>query len=227
MSLAIGSLKDILQGYVENIPETIFAINRYLADNLSTYRYEHSLMVLSIALQLARVQSAGVQLKKRTKEPAKILENSKKTHSLIVAALAHDITKEEPKDFHLGIFKKYKQKKYKDYPFALYHAKSAPYFLQERFQIKEREVHHAISYHSTGCKSMPLLSRLVFSADYLASAKDIVLEKEILKPLHELCMEKTSGTIERLVLRKSPVQPESVNFYNILLREIEDESTDG
>jgi predicted HD superfamily hydrolase involved in NAD metabolism len=178
-------------------------INDYLVKNLSPYRYEHSLRTLEFALRLAlrdRLEKTLVQ-------------------KLVVAATAHDITKEKPPEFHKNLFKKFHREDLAGLPPALYHSKSAPYVLREEFNIQDEFISHAIMYHSTGCADMPPLSRIIFGADFLASLEPVALNQWLKATLPELCMEKARSTISYLLSEKLPVQPESINFYNVLISE--------
>ncbi|MDH4262573.1 MAG: HD domain-containing protein [Spirochaetia bacterium] len=178
-------------------------INNFLITNISTKRYEHSLKTVEFAIQLASQNK---------------FEN-KGINKLILAALSHDITKEKPPEFHVEIFIKYKCQNLLNLPKAIYHSKSAPFFIGELFNIKDDDISHAISHHSTGCAEMPLFSRIIFSADFLASQNSASSMKLLKLNLQDLCLEKASTTIKYLLSEKLPVQPESINFYNILLSE--------
>ncbi|MDH4200545.1 MAG: HD domain-containing protein [Spirochaetia bacterium] len=198
------NLQQAVEGYDYCITNLAQKLNIYICANLSPYRYDHSLTVAKISLELG----------KRENLPKHTLQK------LLLAALAHDITKEKPVKFHMDIFKKYRVLRYLKLPPTIYHAKSAPYYIQEQFKIKNDEIAHAIFFHSTGCKNMPLFSRIIFSADYLASLKLNINDSIFSKSTAELCFDKNNATLNHLLSKKMPVQPDSVNFYNILLQEL-------
>jgi|GEM_PF-1776640 len=216
------SLEKILGRYsLKPAPKSV-EIDEYLRSNLSPYRYEHSLKVLEFALDLAvPVTDMPENEIAQNQHPVDLLSR------LTLAALAHDITKEQPPEFHLELFKKYQRPDYAELPRTLFHSKSAVFLLAEKFHVKDEMVSHAISYHSTGCTDMPRFSRIIFCADYLAT-KDHTGGRDAppsagpvdTESLTRLCLEKITATITWLLGKKLPVQPESINFYNILVKEM-------
>lgn len=198
-----GNLTNLLREFKIPKTEDIENIHQYIFNNLSPYRYEHSLQVLDIAAHLAIKNHVEHDL----------------IQKIFVAALAHDITKEQPAVFHKNIFKKYNVEHYGDQPEPLYHSRSAVLFLLENFHIQDPVISHAIFNHSTGCESMPLFSRIIFCADYIASQNHDNIEETINKNLTDLCLDKITSTLSYLVNKKLPVQPESINFYNKLIYE--------
>jgi len=205
------SLDHILKDFHHFASPKAEKINNFLQDNLSAYRYHHTLSTVKFAMQLGYRENFDNTL----------------IDMLLIAALGHDITKEKSPEFHRSLFSKYNRTDFIALPEAIFHSKSAPYFINEKFNIDDPAIFHAIFYHSTGCENMPLFSRIIFCADYLASQehwsenedKSITDEKISETMLTNLCIQKVCYSITCLISKKLPVQPESLNFYNKLISE--------
>lgn len=201
----------ILNSYKFCITDELLEINRFLKENLSEYRYGHSLLTLEIALELSRSNN---------------LEQGK-LQNVVIAAISHDITKEMPASFHKHIFEVHNLPDRDILPPPLYHSFSAPYFLTDKFCVMSEEVLHAVKYHSTGCSDMPVVSRIVFAADFMASSSVEERDLYFLDSLREVCVKKLISTVSFIMGKKMPVQTDSINFYNSLIREFHNEKNSG
>jgi HD superfamily phosphohydrolase YqeK len=177
-------------------------ILKYLEKNVSPYRVEHTLSVAVFAQKMAPP-------KMRTDE---LIER------LITAALFHDITKEEKKEFHLKILGDFvTNKSFISTPEPVLHGYSAAAMIQTQWDEIDAETIEAVHYHSTGYQSMSSFAKIIFGADFLASFpdKEIPIKEE--SDLNKICMEKIINSLNRLIDKKRPVQLDSILFYNALL----------
>lgn len=123
----------------------------YLKENLSKKRYNHSVNVAGAALELARKYDAD-------------------TDKAYVAGLLHDCAKElevskqlelvAKSDLDVGEIEKKTT--------ALYHAVAGSELVKSQFGITDKQIIHAIRYHTVGCKDMPKLSCIVYLADLIS-----------------------------------------------------------
>lgn len=129
---------------------------RYILDNrlyfaskvknfLSDKRYEHSVSVALLALNVAKHNKI----------------NKLKTFQ---AALLHDIGKEVEINTSKRIMEKYYQE-FLDLPSFATHQFVGEYLARKEFNVKSREVLEAIKYHATGNKEMNKIAMIIYAAD--------------------------------------------------------------
>lgn len=127
-------------------------INNYLKNNLSEFRYNHSLMVAEEARKLARNY-------KYDEEKA------------YVAGLIHDIAKEFTEEENKRWIKKYNLSKdllkpeYK----RIIHADIGALVAKEYYNLDE-DICNAIRYHTIGNINMDILAKITFIADKIGRA---------------------------------------------------------
>lgn len=115
---------------------------------LSEKRFLHTLGVKEMALRLAALY--GADQKKAA-----------------VAALLHDIVKEEPKDACLQLLRQggIIQTISAPLPDAVLHAPAAAVYAREKLGVTDPEILSAIASHTTGRVGMSLLDKIIFIAD--------------------------------------------------------------
>lgn len=141
-------------------------LDKYLKDNVSPSRYEHSLNVAEYARYLALLYAKG-----------------KKTARLaFLAGLAHDICKELPDSEQLRIFEKSKEQitEVEKQRLNLLHGATAAYFLKKNFDLRNKEVLQAIKYHTFGSPKLRSVGKLLFIADKIEPGRK---EAEFLRAL--------------------------------------------
>lgn len=169
--------------------------------NLSEYRYQHSLEVATLSLKLwQKFFHKKTQLR----------------NQVLHAALLHDFTKEWKVEQHIRIAKTHKL----DFtllrlPIALHHAFTGALIAQDIFLHNHRDILAAIRYHTTGACAMPMVAKIVYCADYLASAQISWKEIEVYS-LNELVFLKTQHTLQKLIKKKLPVAKDSYELYQSL-----------
>ena len=127
----------------------------YLKENLSKKRYNHSVNVAGAALELARKYGGDAD-------------------KAYIAGLLHDCAKELDIDKQLELAVKSNldvcdiEKK----ATPLYHAIAGSELVKTEFDITDKEIIHAIRYHTVACKDMPKLSQIVYLADLISEDRD-------------------------------------------------------
>ncbi len=122
---------------------------------LKTSRYEHTLGVLNAAECLA------------TKHGCDLIKAR-------YAALLHDCAKCIDEMEQIQICEKYgvrlTESEYCNH--ALLHAKCGVVIAKEKYGVYDKDILHAICYHTTGCENMSLLDKIIYIADYIEPGRD-------------------------------------------------------
>ncbi len=136
----------------DNIIKTL---KKYLKNNLSHKRYEHTLSVYETAIKLANFYNV----------------NSNKVK---VAALGHDITKEvnfkEQEDI---ILKFYKGEEIIKVPPA-WHSYTGVITLKDKFNINDIQILNAVKYHTLGHKDMDEIAKIIYVADFIEPTRKLL-----------------------------------------------------
>lgn len=127
----------------------------YLRDNLSKKRYTHCVNVANASVELAKRYGAN-------------------TDKAYTAGLLHDVAKELPAEKQLELIEKSDLDvcEIEKVSVPLFHAVAGSVLVGELFSITDKEIVHAIRYHTVGCKDMPLLSQIVYLADLISADRD-------------------------------------------------------
>lgn len=140
---------------MKRINFTFEAIQSDLEQVLKPSRYVHTLGVLKTAQSLATKHGCDV-VKAR------------------LAALLHDCAKCIDEQEQIEICQKYgvvlTDAELSNH--ALIHAKCGVVIAKEKYGVTDTDILHAICYHTTGCKSMSLLDKIVYIADYIEPGRD-------------------------------------------------------
>ncbi|HZJ76072.1 MAG TPA: bis(5'-nucleosyl)-tetraphosphatase (symmetrical) YqeK, partial [Oscillospiraceae bacterium] len=130
-------------------------IHYKLKQNVSPYRYRHSLGVASAAVYLANKYDADKD-------------------SAYIAALLHDYAK----DFSKEQVEEYINRnnlvidEIMSNVYQLLHGKIAAHIAEEQFNINDKDILNAIEYHTTGRKRMSKLERIIYLADFTETGRD-------------------------------------------------------
>lgn len=136
---------------------TILDLQEQLQKKLKPKRYMHTLGVQYTAANIAMCYQYDI-------EKAQI------------AALLHDCAKYLSDEKMLEKCQKYNinmSETEKEHPYLL-HAKLGAYFAQTKYQIEDKEILGAITYHTTGKPEMNLLEKIVFVADYMEPGRPTI-----------------------------------------------------
>ncbi len=181
-----------------------------LKKRLTDKRYYHSLCVADEAYRLA--QKYGCD-----------------TEKAYLCGLLHDITKNADEKEHYEIFNKYGVvlniiEKNSE---KLWHAISGAYFVRYKLNIDDDEVFDAIRHHTTAKSNMPLLSKVLYLADFTSADRDYddidVIRKLVDESLDKAYKYALSYTVKDLASRNLAIHSDTFDAYNeIMLKESND-----
>lgn len=177
-------------------------ILKYLKDNLSEYRLNHTMRVKDMALKLGSLYDADVD-------------------KIEIAALLHDCAKDFNKDELIRISKENDLISKIDYCFyGIIHANVGAFIAREKFNIRDEEILNAIEFHTTGRPSMSLSEKIIFVSDKVEEGRvfegAVELRDMAFKDLEETIIMYFDMEIVRLVKKRRCIHPKSIecrNFY--------------
>lgn len=196
-------------------------MNIKLKDDIARYisgkRYLHTLAVERECESLSRIYSL----------------DTADTERLSVAALLHDITKEQKTDDQILLCKTYA------IPFSdqdrlspkTFHAKTGACLAREDFpSLTDDVVFGCIRWHTTGCANMSLPEKLLYLADYIEDTRDFpdcielrryfysrVDTSDKFGLLNDTLVLSFDMTIRNLLDEGGIINPDTVNSRNYLL----------
>ncbi len=179
---------------MEFIVYNIDEIKKYLKQNLSEFRYNHSLMVADEAKKLAEHYNV----------------NSEKAY---VAGLVHDIAKEFSDEENLQCIQKYNLSEtlLDESIKPIIHADIGAEFIQDMYNFDD-EICNSVRYHAIGNFPMTMLEKIIFVADKIARKNpDELLKKEQKLAYTDLdlvllmCLEYSKNKLEKYGKSLQPV----------------------
>ncbi len=129
-------------------------LEKYLKDNLTPEKYEHSYRVAEYACQLARIHGADEA-------------------QVYLASLLHDATKCWGKSRQLSYLQKRHYKLLQEDKQApqIYHQITGALFAGDKFRVRDRVILSAIKCHTTGRERMNMVDKILFLADSIEPAR--------------------------------------------------------
>lgn len=183
---------------------TLVEMQEKLQHNLKKERYEHSVRVLTTALEMASWYNL-------------------KTDKLSVAALLHDCGRVVPtiesvtKAKELGI----KIDFVEEHQPILLHQKLGVYYAEKDYGVTDKEILDAIGRHSTGGINMSDLGKVVYLADMIEPGRKFqgvddlrIAAKESLNKGMKMCY---AHTIKYLLNNNLLIHPDCIDGYNELV----------
>lgn len=181
-------------------------IREKLKSMISNERYNHSIGVQQTAIKLAAVYGAD-----ETKASiAGLVHDCAKGFSdyeLIDAAdkygiETNDVTRSQP---------------------GLLHGPVGSYVARGAFSIEDEEILHAIWYHTTGCKNMSLLDKIIYIADYIEPGRNFPgvdqLRKCAFHSINEAVLTALNNTIKYVINKNQLIDMLTVEARNYMLSE--------
>jgi len=177
-----------------------------IKEKLTKNRYEHTIRVLTTALELGE----------RYRAPMEKIE---------LAAIFHDYSKNESEDDLIYAINEYHlPKKLLEYNKELWHGPVGAMKIQDLYNINDKEIIHAIYYHTTARVNMGIVEQIIFVADYIEPGRSfpgVDEVREIAKSNLDKAVHKAlQNTIIFLMKRNENIYPDSFHAYNELTRRI-------
>lgn len=182
-------------------------IDMLVKSKLSKKRYAHTKAVLKLATELATKYGENIE-------------------NAMLAAILHDITKEEADEIQLQILKKsdimvddivYKNNN-------LYHSITAYLFAKNILNINNNDVLNAIYYHTTAREKMSLLEKIIYVADscaYDRSYSEVEAIRQLcFDNLNKGLIEIIESTIKIIISKKQLIAVDTINCYNFYCQNI-------
>ncbi len=137
------------------MPDQIEEFKARLKKSLTAERYEHSLLVMRTAMELAErfeVDPKQAQL----------------------AGLLHDAAKHLPNEKLLSLAKQYGWEidPVEEAHGQLLHAPASAELVKEEFGVKDAEILGAIAFHTVGHPAMTQLEKIIYLADHIEPSRD-------------------------------------------------------
>ena len=184
----------------------IEAYKEEIRKRLSDYRYNHSLCVAKAAKELAKLYGA----------------DEKKAE---IAGILHDIMKDTPKNIQLQLMEQFGiiLDDFERESETLWHARLAAAFIENELNIKDEEIIDAIRYHTTGKADMSLLTKIIFTADFISDDRSYPGVEEMremaFSSLEEAMLEGLAFTLKELSEKRRVIHPDTLSAYNYLIIE--------
>ncbi len=112
----------------------------------------------------------------------------------------------------------------------LLHSKVGAYLAKKEYGVKDEEVLHAITVHTTGCPDMSMLDMVIFTADYIEPNRDGAPRLDEIRQMafHDIysailmILEDTMTYVKARGLYMDPMTEETYDFYKKYIDERED-----
>lgn len=190
------------------------AYMKLIKERLSDYRFYHSVCVAESAVQLAKRFGAD-------EEKAR------------VAGILHDVMKEETKENQLAVIEKagMKMTELEKKNKKVYHQMSGAAYVKEELGITDDEIINAIRYHTTGRRSMSLMEKIIYLADFISADRDYedvdVMRRKVKEGMEEGMLYAFRYTIVDLVNQCKEIHPDTLDAYNWVIEETEERNKRG
>lgn len=184
--------------------ETRDNIYKYVKENISTKRLEHTLRVEKVAMDLAKHYQAD------------ILATS-------VAAVLHDACKEMTADAMYEAATSFLKREainldISDAGVAIWHGLAAADLGYRRWGIAEPEILYAVAFHTTGWYEMSTVAKILFMADYIEPGRNFKQVKKArrltYKNLDKATIYQMKQSIRHLAKKEQKIFFESIKIYN-------------
>ncbi len=186
--------------------EKLKKIKEELATLLSKERYIHSLGVMEMAEQLAKIYGIDTDI-------------------AALVGITHDIAKEMPNEEKLKYIKENNIEidEIEKHSIGLLHAKIGADIVKKKYDFTQN-MQNAIKYHTTAYPDMDLLAKIVFASDKIEKNRkydEVEKFRELAKQDIDTCMlEMLNYVIKRNIDKGVLIHPDSIYARNKLLLKI-------
>ncbi|MEG0693326.1 MAG: bis(5'-nucleosyl)-tetraphosphatase (symmetrical) YqeK [Oscillospiraceae bacterium] len=183
---------------------TMEELRPLVKERLSEKRYQHTLAVTKLALELAEHYEVS-------KEEA------------MNAAMLHDITKEDNIAWQLQMIAKSDiiSVNVLDKSQNIYHSLTAFLYAKDILKVEYQDVLNAIRYHTTGRKDMSMLEKIIFTADTVSYDRTYEEARKLRElsfhNINDCMLEITRFIITDLMKKSAIIDIDTISCYNSLL----------
>lgn len=174
---------------------------------LSEKRFNHSIKVLEVSLDLAEIYKVDKE-------------------KVAIAALLHDYCKEYPREELIETCRKYFPEETCAYLNAgqILHSFAGAHFVEKCLKISDSDILNAIKYHTTGREQMELIEKIVYLADAIEPTRSYAHVDEIRKLAKEnidlAILFEVNRKIEHLISTDSIIHHNTIELRNWLITEV-------
>jgi predicted HD superfamily hydrolase involved in NAD metabolism len=171
---------------------------------LDKNRYLHSLGVMDTAVKLAK-------------------KYNEDTDKASIAGLIHDCAKGLDNEALLkiagdcGIEISYVHQRQPE----LLHGPVGACIAEKEFSVRDKEILHAIKYHTTGCENMSMLDKIIYIADYIEPGRNFpgvnLLREETFTDINKGLLLALDNTIRYVIDRRQLIDDMTIRARNYLL----------
>lgn len=192
--------------------KNIEIIKEYIEKNLSAKRLKHSAAVAETAAELS--DRFGCDAEKA-----------------YFAGLAHDCAKElDEGEMHSRLSEYSREDIEKRYSYPLRHGPIAACMLKYDFNVTDEEILDAVWYHTTGKENMPLLTKIIYLADFIEPNRDFDgidrVRKLSEESLDKAIIEASGIVIASTLKRGLPTDLDTVLARNYLIEHFNEREID-
>ncbi len=176
---------------------------RIIKEKLPEKRYLHTLGVVETAVKLADHYQED-------KEKAEL------------AAILHDYAKFFPvKEMKKIMIEQQMDPRLLEFNPELWHAPVAAYIAESEFGIIDKNVLHAIQFHTSGRANMSLLEKIVYIADYIEPGRNFPGVEEVrlaaMENIDRAMVLALRNTMNFLTEKQQPIFPDTLAAYNSII----------
>lgn len=183
-------------------------IRGFVQARLSEKRFNHVLGVIETAKELA--EQHGVS-----------------TSDAEVAALIHDVAKEQPLDQTAGLLRIAGERAYLEHSDKVWHAPMGAIIAERSLTIENQDILNAIKYHTTGRPEMSKLEKVIFVADYTEPNRKFegaIAVREFWDDLDRAVYEILKQKVEKVTKSGLGMHPDTMEAYDYYRKLILNES---
>ena len=185
--------------------ELIEKIKKDLKDSLSEKRYIHSVGVMEMAVELAKIYDEDIETAK-------------------IAGLLHDIAKEMPEEEMFNYIEENNMEidEIEKKNTKVLHGKIGADIAKKKYEIND-QIKKAIEYHTTTSPDMDLIAKIIYVSDKIELNRknedyDIEYERELAKKdLDETLVYIIDSNIKSLISKGKLIHPKSIETRNSII----------
>lgn len=171
--------------------------------SLSEKRFAHVMRVVDTAIVIAKTYGINEE-------------------QVMIAAVAHDITKEKTLDWHLNqLALRNNKDQFILTTEPVMHSITGAYYLEDEYQVTDQVILKAIMYHTLGNPDMDDVAKVIFIADYIEPQRKQPGVEELRemvgkKSLNEIVKVIVTREIEYQTASNMKVHPDTKELFNRL-----------
>jgi len=177
-------------------------VRTFIQSRLSKKRFNHVLGVIETAKELAEQHNVDIK-------------------DAEIAALVHDVAKEQPLDQTAAILRLAGESSYLKHSNKVWHAPLGAIIAERTFIIEKKDILNAIKFHTTGRPEMSKLEKVIFVADYTEPNRKFegaIAVREFWDDLDRAVYEILNQKVEKNKASELGMHPDTLDAYEYYKR---------